>query len=391
MLLSVITGCNNTSNTETEPTAGKETVQTITETEKGNIEDPSKSFKVNVKDISKHGNVTLNTTFTELNSNGIEVGDIITVQVGENEYTIPVGTSFSDVDSGNMVCRFDLEDNEVAIAINMGSFAKEANVGEKITIEEEPGYRWDIKYFEITLTLKEKGGYLDEYKVRNLVRTNERSDYATLSDEEFANFREINVSGLKEKTLYRSSTPIEPAIGRNEYAMKATENSGIKSIINLDDSIEVMKGYDTFENSYYSNCSIINPEMNYDFGTKEFGEKVKSSIVFIIENDGPYLIHCKEGKDRTGILCAILECFVGASVEDIINDYMVTYYNFYNVKPKDSTYTIISENNLVKTLCSLYEIENLNSADLKKETTDYLLSIGLSQEQLHSLESIISK
>ena len=39
-------------------------------------------------------------------------------------------------------------------------------------------------------------------------------------------------------------------------------------------------------------------EMNYDFAGKEFGQKVKKSVLFITENDGPYLIHCKEGKDR---------------------------------------------------------------------------------------------
>lgn len=93
-----------------------------------------------------------------------------------------------------------------------------------------------------------------------------------------------------------------------------------------------------------------NPEMNYDFAGKEFGQKVKKSVLFITENDGPYLIHCKEGKDRTGMLCAILECFAGASAEDVKRDYMSTYYNFYNVQPEDDAYSIILNNNLVKTL-----------------------------------------
>ena len=70
---------------------------------------------------------------------------------------------------------------------------------------------------------------------------------------------------------------------------------------------------------------------------------------------------------------------------------MITYYNFYNVKPEDSTYTVISENNIVKTLCGIYNVEDLKSADLKKAATDYLLSIGLTQENLNVLKSKISQ
>ena len=242
-----------------------------------------------------------------------------------------------------------------------------------------------MRITELRLKLKEKAGYLDVYNARNLSRTDVRSDYAALSDEAFANFRVVAVTGMKENILYRSSTPIEPAIGRNEYAMAAMEKAGVKAVINLDDSADVMTGYETYPDSYYSRCKIINPEMSYDFGTEEFAEKVKKSVLFIIENDGPYLIHCKEGKDRTGILCAILESFVGASAEDVMTDYMITYDNFYNVKPGDTAYDIILRDNLVKTLCVLYQIDDIETADLREKATEYLLSAGLTDEQLSQL------
>ena len=340
---------------------------------------------VAIRSISKHGNVVLDISFDEMRDNNMDVGDVITVTVGDNTYDIPVGTAFSDVDSGNMICRFDLEDDEVAVAINMGSFAKEAGIGEKQTIEADPGYKWDVKISEVGLLLKEKAGYLDEYNARNVTRTDAREDYVYLSDEEFANFRAVSVSGMKENALYRSSTPLEPAIGRNEYAMAAMEKAGIRSVIDLDDSAEVMRSYESFPGSYYSGCAVINPEMNYDFGSEEFGQKVRESILFIIENDGPYLIHCKEGKDRTGILCAIIECFVGTSREDVMKDYMITYSNYYGVQPEDATYGIILKNNLVKTLCELFKADDLENADLKEKAEEYLLSTGLTEEQLGQL------
>lgn len=373
----MLTGCQKATVNETGETASVTNIRS--ENSAAGI------LTVAIKEISKHGNVILDTTFDEMKSHDMDVGDVITVTAADAEFDLPVGTSYTDVDSGEMICRFDMEDNEVAIAVNMGSFATEAGIGEKQTVEEDPGYKWDMRITELRLKLKEKAGYLDVYNARNLSRTDVRSDYAALSDEAFANFRVVAVTGMKENILYRSSTPIEPAIGRNEYAMAAMEKAGVKAVINLDDSADVMTGYETYPDSYYSRCKIINPEMSYDFGTEKFAEKVKESVLFIIENDGPYLIHCKEGKDRTGILCAILESFVGASAEDVMTDYMITYDNFYNVKPGDTAYDIILRDNLVKTLCVLYQIDDIETADLREKATEYLLSAGLTDEQLSQL------
>ena len=345
----------------------------------------NKTMTIKIKDIRKHGNLILDTTFEEMKAGGIEVGDIITVYIDDRGYDLPVGTSYTDVDGGEMFCRFDLEDNEVGLAANYGSFAEMTGAAEKQTIEEEPGYKWVPKVDEVKISLKEKKGFLDEYKVRNLTRTDAREDYPNLTDEEFANFRAVSVKGVKDNILYRSSTPIEPAIGRNEYAMAAMEKAGIHTVINLDDSVDTMKNYSTYPGSFYSKCAVINPEMNYDFAGKEFGEKVRQSVLFITENDGPYLIHCKEGKDRTGILCAILEYFAGAAVDDVNRDYMTTYYNYYNVQPEDAAYSIILNNNYVKTLSNLFEVDDLEEADLQEEAEQYLRAIGLTSEQLTAL------
>lgn len=357
----------------------------ITGCRNGETNKSPEAMKISIREINKHGNVILNTAFDEMKAAGIDIGDIITVKADDKKFDLPVGTAFTDVDSGNMICRFDLEDNEVALAINYGSFAETAGLAKKQTIDEAPGFKWEIFVDVIELSLKEKKGYLDEYNARNLTRTDVRGDYPELADEDFANFRAVAVSGLKENTLYRSSSPVEPALGRNEYAMAATERAGIKTIINLDDSVDVMKNYPTFPDSYYSRCAIVNPEMGYDFESKEFAAKVKECILFIIENDGPYLVHCKEGKDRTGILCAILECFVCASSDDIKHDYMLTYRNYYGVKPEDSVYPIIVNNNLIKTLTALLGIDNIETANLKEAAKRYLVSIGLTNEQLEIL------
>lgn len=370
---------------ESAPETTESPSETVSESAESAAESAPESYTVAIRDIRKHGNVILDTDFETMNAHGMEIGDIITVSVGDRMFDIPIGTAHSDVDTGSLLCRFDTEDNEVSLAINMGSFASEAGIGEKQTIEDEPGYRWDVAIGEVSLALKEKQGYRAEYDARNLTRTNERADYPALTDEEFANFRAVAAAGIKEAWLYRSSTPIEPALGRNEYAMAAMEKAGVRAVINLDDSVDEMKSYPTYPGSYYSRCAVVNPEMTYDFGTEEFAGKVKESVLFLLENDGPFLIHCKEGKDRTGILCAILECFAGASAEEVTGDYMLTYASFYGILPGDGAYDVILGNNLVKTLCGLYALDTLDGADLQKEAAEYLLSIGLDEGQLSQL------
>ncbi len=350
---------------------------------------PEKQMTVPVKAVKKHGNVLLDTSIEEMEKAGFAVGDIITVSVGDKSYDMPIGTSYNDVDSGSMILRYDNDEKEVSIGINMGSFAEESGLAEKKTIDKDPGYEWDIKVSEVGILLKEKEGFLKEYKARNLERSDNREDYSDISDEDFANFRAVSVSGIKKDLLYRSSSPIDPSLGRDKYAMAATEKAGIKSIVNLTDSIEQMKAYESYPDSYYSGCAVINPEMNYDFLSPSFGEYVKESVVFLTENEGPYLIHCKEGKDRTGILCALIEAYAGASAEEIKNDYMHTYLNFYKVKPEDESYDIILNGNLIKTLCGLFQIDSIDGADLKEEASEYFLSIGITEEQLGNLRSVL--
>ena len=343
-----------------------------------------------VETITKHGNVVLEITFDEMKQHDMEIGDIITVTVGDASYDLPIGTLHSDVDAGKMVCRFSQEHQQVGLLINMGSFAAETGIGEKQTIEEDPGFQWEILIPEVTLCLKEKAGYLEEYFARNLTRTNVREDYPELSDEEFGNFRAVSVTGIEENYLYRSSSPINPALGRDTYVMEAMEKAGIRCVLNLADSVDDMEGFAAYPDSYYSRCQVINAEMSYDFAGEEFGESVRKSILFMLENEGPYLIHCKEGKDRTGVLCAILEGFAGASLEEIGQDYMLTYTNFYGITPDHENWSVIQDSNLFRTLCSMFGVNQLDGADIQAESREYLLSVGLTEDQLDQLAETLS-
>jgi protein tyrosine/serine phosphatase len=65
--------------------------------------------------------------------------------------------------------------------------------------------------------------------------------------------------------------------------------------------------------------------MNFDIFEDTFIQKLKRCIIFMIEHDSPYLIHCEAGIDRTGFLSIILESFMGVGFNDIVKDYMLSF------------------------------------------------------------------
>ena len=368
MLLTVLVGCNNPSE---NPPAG-EVVQ----------------IKTTIHEIAKHGNLILYMYGSDLFNKGFEHGDIVEIAIGDKKWDVPLCTSYSDVDNGEVVLRATSATDGVVLAINMGDFATTAGIATKTAIDEDPGYRWDYlmeSSVEITITMKEEGGYREEWLIRQLVRTNERTDYASLSDEAFANFREINTTGIGKGVLYRSSSPINSALGRNTYADKAAENAGIITVVNLADPSNTYEGT---ENTYYSTCQVVYVNLGMDFLSEATLNGIAEGMRYIINNNGPYLIHCNEGKDRAGFISSLLECLMGASMDEVIDDYMLTYYNYYGVEEGSEKYDAIVKNNLIKVLNTTFKVDDVYKADLAAEAAEFLTEdAGLTADEVAALKA----
>ena len=327
-----------------------------------------------------------------------EYGDIVTVTFNGKSYDFPVCSNYDDVDTHALLIRAATGKNVVTLAINYGQIGVEAGIIEKAP--EGASAKYQVKEgvtFPIyaTVTLKEAGGYKDELSVRQLNRTNNRDEYPTLTDEQFANFRSIATTGMGEKVLYRSSSPINPELGRNTYSDKAAAAAGIKTFVNLADTEAEAKGYEGFAESYYAKQNVIYLGLPVAFTTKEFKDGLAEGFRFMTKNEGPYLVHCTEGKDRAGLTAAILECFMGASAEEVANDYVTTFRNYYNVVDgKQAALTEAQEtylkNAILKNLCLIFGMEDATKADLKKEATEYLKEIGLTDAEIAKLAENLS-
>ena len=382
MLLAVLGGCKKTDNTVNNGDGGDSTVNTDTPS----VNEPIQ-IKTTIYEIAKHGNLVLYMYGKDLYDKGFKHGDVVEIAIGDKTWDVPLCTSYSDVDNGEIVLRATGETDGVVLAINMGDFATAAGIAQKVAIQEEPGYRWDYlmeSSVEITITMKEEGGYREEWLIRQLVRTNERTDYSHLSDEAFANFRVIETTGMGKGLLYRSSSPINPDFGRNAYADKAAEDAGIITVVNLADPANTYEGT---ENSYYSTTQVVYVNLGMDFLADATLNGIAEGMRFIINNNGPYLIHCNEGKDRAGFVSALLECLMGASLDEIIDDYMLTYYNYYGVEKGSEKYDAIVKNNLIKVLATTFKVDDVYKADLVAEAEAFLIEdAGLTADEVAALK-----
>jgi protein tyrosine/serine phosphatase len=398
MLLTVLVGCKNPNGTAdnggnnyttdtTNNTNSPDTTNPPANPENPTVTEPIQ-ITTTIYEIAKHGNLILYMYGADLFDKGFAHGDIVEIAIGEKKWDVPLCTSYSDVDNGEFVLRAIGATDGVVLAINMGDFATTAGIAQKTATQEDPGYRWDYLMespVEIIITMKEKGGYREEWLIRQLVRTNERADYAHLSDEAFANFRVIETTGMGKGVLYRSSSPINPAYGRNTYADKAAEKAGIITVVNLADPSNTYEGT---ENTYYSTCQVTYVNLGMDFLSEATLNGLAEGMRFIINNDGPYLIHCNEGKDRAGFVSALLECLMGATLDEVIDDYMLTYYNYYGVEEGSEKYNAVVNNNLIKVLNATFKVDDVYKADLVAEAEAFLMEdAGLTADEVVALKA----
>ena len=324
-----------------------------------------------VTGISKYGNAATDISKEAVENAGYAPGDLVTLTVKDYSVTAPLGTDYSNVDSGSVVAV--VSDEGIEIAVNYGSFAAEsgAAVGDTVFVD-----------------MAEKGGYAEEYAIRQLERTDNREDYA--SDEIFANFRMVDEGNIAEGVLYRSCSPVR-GDARAPFADSLAEKAGIATVINLADSPESMaEGLSLAP--YYSALvdagSVITLDMGVDFFSEDFTTKLADGLRFMISNEAPYLVHCNEGKDRAGMTVALLEALSGASMDEIVADYMESYENYYGVEEGSEQYQMIS-----KIITDFFETMNgrpFPYSMVRTVAEQYTLNVvGLSMDELASLEDIL--
>ncbi|MCD8153513.1 MAG: tyrosine-protein phosphatase [Clostridiales bacterium] len=354
----------------------EETTETVTE---ASTESDAEAVVGTVTELEKYGHAVLNITIEDFEALGFELGDIVTVSTGDYAEDMPYLDGYY-VDTGEAMLRAYPGMEYIAVCINYGKFCEVAgvDVGSEITIE-----------------LKEAGGAAAMQATYSLVYTNERDDYD--SDEIFANFRMVSTTGMGEGKLYRSASPVSSEIGRASIADDLCEAAGIRTVMNMADTEEELEEYlasEDFDSDYYKTLceegNVIFLGMPLNYSSDEFARDIVSGLTFLAEHETPYLIHCTEGKDRAGFASALLEALMGAAPDEIADDYMTSYVNYYSLDATEDAekYNLIAEGNIMEMLRAIAGLEEdavLTDIDLAEAAQNYLLENGMSEDSLSAL------
>ena len=324
---------------------------------------------------------------------GYEIADLVEVSFLDKVIHMPVVKDFNYIDMGyDGLTLSNMEANYIKFISFGDLFVLKYGLCE---VDEDGPYPWKLKEgvslpINIHIKMYEKGGYKKDYEIFGLNRTNNREDYLHFTDHEFANFREVKSVKLKPHVLYRSSSPIDPQLKRHEIVDKAIEEAGIKTIINIVNREEKAKNLAGYDKTYYAKQNVLfAPAPIFFFGDK-FNKVVRDLVRYMLSHEGPYLIHCWEGKDRTGYIVAILLSLIGASQKEIVDDYMLSYINFFNIKKGSETYMRIALR-IYHIIKRGFEIGDVYGVDLSKEAYDYLKKVGLTEEEINRLITLLSK
>ena len=244
----------------------------------------------------------------------------------------------------------------------------------------------------VTIKMKEKGGSLIVQEALGMKYTNERSDYPTLSDEQYANARVIKAGKIANNRLYRCSSPFNSKINRASYVSEYLEREGVKTVLNLADTEAKMQAYDlpSYSHTLWDEGHVILCPLTADPTSDDNNQKLIEALKILPSYPAPYVVHCTEGKDRTGFTCALLEGLCGATYEEMVDDYLITYDNYYQVSPIYfpsicEILVMLKLNPYLMYYSGVSDESQLPNIDYAEAFSNFLLSHGMNQQQLDAL------
>ena len=242
----------------------------------------------------------------------------------------------------------------------------------------------------ITINEKEKNILIQELFEQK--HSNDRNDY--MSDESFCNFREITKNNL----VYRSASPCSNNYNRPHCVSKLLEKYKINYVLDLSNSKAKMHGYymdKNVDNKHWKNMyekgNAIAMPLDVNYKSKECAKTIIEMLRFMLNSKGPFLIHCAEGKDRTGFAGIIIGALANNTIEEIETDYMKTYDEYYHItkKEKSKSYNAIKElylDRMIKYLCNDKSIEDITSECIQRSVIKYLFNNGMNEEEITKLQ-----
>ncbi len=208
------------------------------------------------------------------------------------------------------------------------------------------------------------------------------------------NFRNVQTEKIGNNNLYRSQHPANGS-KRSYYANDLAELKNIQTVLNLSDTEGELKKYfreadldsSYFYRTLYDRGSVYTANLNEEHNSSSYQKRLAGALKFMARNKGPYLIHCRVGRDRTGFAILLLECLMGASYDYMLEDYSRSYVNVNGQKPEKARKTAADcLEKEFRYMSGLKKGTTWTKANLASYATRYLLKGGMTEAEIATLK-----
>ena len=360
----------------------KEETELETEAEASN----KKSITAVIKKDAKFDSADLNLSAEDFTNAGFALGDSLDIEFsnGETLTDVPYYNGYYAKTGNPVVVAYPNQDY-VLIAKSNADLWTPLKLSDGMTV---------------TLSLNTSAKYIAVQEALGQSYSVDRNDYS--SDIEFVNFRALSGGKLKKDFLYRGASPVDNSRKRAAYANALIEKEGIACIIDLADSDKDMTRYfseDDFSSDYakklYEDGKTVVLSMSSSYSKDEYKKSVVKGLKKLLEVGGPAYIHCMEGKDRTGFVCMLIEALAGASYDEMCDDYMTTYKNYYKITKEETPDRYEAVVNLyfdtfMEYLSGEEDPNTLHEISYVDSAKKYLKDGGMTEEEIDKLIAMIT-
>ncbi len=334
------------------------------------------TLKGKITSYNEFGAAMLDFTEEDMTKAGFTLGDLISITIDDRVIVMPYYDGYYTRNGEYLCVAYPTYPSVCFTANNVGL----------------PDELMGLEGHTVVVKMKEKGGKLDVQQALSMKYTNDRSRYPTISDAAFANARAARGGKIVNGLLHRSSSPFCNDINRAKYVSEYLEHEKVKTVLNLADTEEKILSYDMppYSRTLWESGNVILCPLKADPTADDYNNRLIAALKELPSHPAPYVVHCMEGKDRTGYVCALLEGLCGATYDEIVADYLLTYDNYYEVNPQKDPSLCKTLVSLRLNTCLMYyagidDESQLSTIDYAKAFSAYLLSHGMTQSQIDAL------
>ena len=351
---------------------------------RGDAEDsPPETITTSVSGVAKYGHIGLEVTRSEMADAGYAAGDFVVLSFSDRTYT---STFFDNFNGAGAMTVFTSTYGSSSEQIAIGVFNADSWSLMGCTVGE-------------SVTLSYGGVDEDLVKVPNYL-AGIRADDQYPDTYSYCNFRLVDSEHAAGK-IYRSSSPFL-GTSRSAAVCDLLEENEVQSVLCLHLATEQLYALslnsayvDRLQSGGCVSACYINPTVAF---SPDDMRCVMSTVMEMFETYDNVCVNCEYGKDRTGIVVAILLAVAGDSYADIQKDFSITLSNYYGIEEGseeclivmngllDSIFYLLGNPQLLDDPMSVdYDDLDTSQFDANAMVRTYLRYLGFTDEQIDRL------